>query len=149
MQRALITSIFLWLVLGAVHPLSAADVWTSPHPGIDYLHRTESGQVIHLAEIDLSEEAISIRVTRETEGWVVPSALAQSLSSAVTPSPQSRESCQLVRTASRERLPRCRASQFPHLLCTRAPRLHSGRLASRGCVGGLSALVWETLGPQC
>lgn len=60
-------------------PASAfgADVWTDPHPGIRYLHRsTNEPKEIHALIIDLSRPEISLRMTRSSEKGRTPSSFA-------------------------------------------------------------------------
>ena len=55
-------------MLGAAAPAAAADVWTTPHPGVRYLHRSSTGpKEIHALVVDLSRPEITLRATRESE----------------------------------------------------------------------------------
>jgi hypothetical protein len=72
------------LSLCSAAPIAAADLWTNYYPGVDYLYRVEAGQVIHMTEVNLAEEALWIRVSREGEGPSTPSAQAALLGSALT-----------------------------------------------------------------
>lgn len=76
------------LVLGSVVLLpraaAADDVWTSPHPGIDYLYRTAAGpQVIHAVVVDVSRPEIWLRATRDGERGQTTTGFAQSVGAAV------------------------------------------------------------------
>ena len=72
--------LFVLLMSGTA---SAADTWTTPYPGIDYLHRVDAGQVVHAIQIDISRPEMAVRVTREGEGPATPSAAAALLGATV------------------------------------------------------------------
>lgn len=52
-------------------PVSAADTWTNVAPGIDWLHRVDSGstpQDVHAVRVDLSRETIGLRASMDASG---------------------------------------------------------------------------------
>lgn len=61
----------------AALPAFAADVWSEPHPGVQYLHRsTSEPKEIHALIVDLSRPEIRIRTTKEDEKGRTPSSFA-------------------------------------------------------------------------
>ena len=59
------------ILLLLASPLLAGDTWTNVAPGIDWLHRVESGstpQDIHAVAIDLSRSTISLRASMDETG---------------------------------------------------------------------------------
>lgn len=77
------------ILLLLASPLLAGDTWTNVAPGIDWLHRVESGstpQDIHAVAIDLSRSTISLRASMDatgTERAVTTSTFANSVGATV------------------------------------------------------------------
>lgn len=65
-------------------PAQAADTWTAVAPGIDRLYRTASGPLqIHVAQIDLSRDEISLRATGSSEAGRTTSSFASAVGATV------------------------------------------------------------------
>lgn len=71
---------FVLLFVSISLPALAQDVWTDPHPGIRYLHRsTAEPKEIHALLIDLRRPEITLRSTRESERGTTPSAFGRTV----------------------------------------------------------------------
>jgi hypothetical protein len=75
----LVTSVIMvLLVVGSAESAQAADTWSEPYPGVEYLQRTTSvPQRIHAVRVDVSRKDIRLRATRPADRGRTTSSLAR------------------------------------------------------------------------